>query len=401
MHPSDFPVLQNVFQNSEIGTLNKKMKCSQCNWTNPRISFFEEYAPLSSGRLVSEKDLFSLKQLDASGGPSKHYSYVKKADGEYEDWLENYDEVNEGGTTSLSNEDIRYQISGELENIENDEGENLFEVGMANAERELLLDFYNVNANSNSEIDHEYAENIYKAFQEKYSDARAKYAFGWLYFTGQGVSQNDAEAIRWFSMAAEQGDASAENSLGQMYAQGRGVPQNNVEAIKWFRMAADQGHANAQFNLGAIYYIGNGVTEDYKTAQKWFALAAEQGETNALMGLAGMYENGLGVDQDYEKAFKLYKLSAEQGNEYGQAFLGEMYYDGNGVERDYSKAIKWFMLSAEQKNNVAQFYLGKAYHEGNGVNLDLENAIKWLELAAGQDNEEAQEYLNELHSTTT
>ena len=50
--------------------------------------------------------------------------------------------------------------------------------------------------------------------------------------------------------AAEQGDAVAQNNLGYMYDNGYGVPENDAEAIKWYRKAADQGHANAQYNLG-------------------------------------------------------------------------------------------------------------------------------------------------------
>ena len=39
-----------------------------------------------------------------------------------------------------------------------------------------------------------------------------------------------------------------------MYVNGEGVPENNAEAVKWFRKAADQGFADAQFNLGRMYY---------------------------------------------------------------------------------------------------------------------------------------------------
>jgi uncharacterized protein len=41
-----------------------------------------------------------------------------------------------------------------------------------------------------------------------------------------------------------------------MYATGEGVPKDDAEAVKWFRKAAEQGHAKAQFNLGAMYDNG-------------------------------------------------------------------------------------------------------------------------------------------------
>jgi Sel1 repeat len=43
-----------------------------------------------------------------------------------------------------------------------------------------------------------------------------------------------------------------------MYFDGQGVQENPAEAFKWFRLAADQGHAGAENSLGAIYLAGQG-----------------------------------------------------------------------------------------------------------------------------------------------
>ena len=51
----------------------------------------------------------------------------------------------------------------------------------------------------------------------------------------------------------------AQNSLGAMYAVGTGVTQDHAEAVRWYRLAADQGHANGQYNLGVMYAHGTGV----------------------------------------------------------------------------------------------------------------------------------------------
>ena len=63
-------------------------------------------------------------------------------------------------------------------------------------------------------------------------------------------------------LAAEQGDADAQFNLGVMYANGEGVPENDAEAVKWYRLAAEQSHADAQFKLGVMYDLGNGVPEN-------------------------------------------------------------------------------------------------------------------------------------------
>ena len=41
---------------------------------------------------------------------------------------------------------------------------------------------------------------------------------------------------------AELGVAGAQFNLGVMYAEGRGVPQDDAEAARWYRLAAEQGY---------------------------------------------------------------------------------------------------------------------------------------------------------------
>ena len=53
-----------------------------------------------------------------------------------------------------------------------------------------------------------------------------------MYDTGEGVPQDDAEAVRWYWLAADQGDAGAQYNLGVSYANGEGVPQGIVKLTK-------------------------------------------------------------------------------------------------------------------------------------------------------------------------
>ena len=55
---------------------------------------------------------------------------------------------------------------------------------------------------------------------------------------------------------AEHGDAAAQFNLGRLYVTGTGVRQDDAEAVRWYRLAADQGHAGAQHNLGLKYDTG-------------------------------------------------------------------------------------------------------------------------------------------------
>ena len=66
-----------------------------------------------------------------------------------------------------------------------------------------------------------------------------------MYANGEGVAEDDAEAVRWYRLAADQGLAIAQNNLGWMYDNGEGVAEDDAEAVRWYRLAADQGHADA------------------------------------------------------------------------------------------------------------------------------------------------------------
>ena len=91
----------------------------------------------------------------------------------------------------------------------------------------------------------------------------------------------DLDPLTEILRQADQGNASAQSYLGFMYEIGEGVSKNEAEAVKWYRLAADQGVADAQFNLGVMYADGRGVPEDYVLGFAWLSLAAAQGNERA------------------------------------------------------------------------------------------------------------------------
>jgi len=118
---------------------------------------------------------------------------------------------------------------------------------------------------------------FWRARAEK-GDAEGQFYLGNMYDSGDGVPQDDAEAVRLYRLAAEQGYTGAYEVLGRMYHGGRGVPQDYVEAVRLYRLAAEQGYAEAQFLLGAMYDRGDGVPEDIVLAYMWYNLAAANGD---------------------------------------------------------------------------------------------------------------------------
>lgn len=184
------------------------------------------------------------------------------------------------------------------------------------------------------------------------SDAETQYSLGLMYANGSGVPQNDAEAVKWYRLAAEQGLAEAQSNLGLMYSEGRGVPQDDAQAVNWWRKAAAQGLAVAQNNLGFMHAEGRGVPQDDAEAVEWYLKAVEQGDALAQVNLGDMYVDGRGVPQDDAEAVKWYRKAAEQGNTEAQIYLGFLYREGRGIRQDYVEAYKWSYLAASLTSGI-------------------------------------------------
>ena len=123
---------------------------------------------------------------------------------------------------------------------------------------------------------------------------------------------------------AVKGDTGAQFLLGNMYYNGEGMPQDYAEAVKWYRLAADKGHVKAQYNLGVMHGTGIGVPRNHAEAVKWYRLAADQGDAKAQYNLGVSDRNGLGVLQDYKEVVKLFRLAATRGYEFGLPPIREL-----------------------------------------------------------------------------
>jgi hypothetical protein len=200
---------------------------------------------------------------------------------------------------------------------------------------------------------------------------------------------------------AEQGDVAAQHEVARIYDNGRGVSENDAEAVKWYRLAADQGYADAQYNLGIMYTKGLGVPEDFVEAIKWYRLAAEQENAEAQTNLGAMYDSGKGVPENAAEAVKWYRLAADQGNARSQHNLGHMYLNGEGVPADEVEAIKWFRLAADQGNADAQSYLGFMYGNGKAVPINYLASYFWLSVASAQGHQDAKANLESVKKVLT
>ena len=71
-----------------------------------------------------------------------------------------------------------------------------------------------------------------------------------------------------------------------MYKNGEGILQDYKTAVKWYTLAAEQGNFFGQFNLGWMYYDGKGVLQDDIYAHMWWNIAALSWE--GLLSFSGL-----------------------------------------------------------------------------------------------------------------
>ena len=110
--------------------------------------------------------------------------------------------------------------------------------------------------------------------------------------SGSGQRATDrsapAKSLADWRKLADHGDAEAQFQMGVRYHNGEGVPQDDTQAMKWFELAAEQGHINAQSRIGAYYWAGRGVPVDLFKSYFWSAIAMHQGDEISKGRLEGL-----------------------------------------------------------------------------------------------------------------
>ncbi len=221
----------------------------------------------------------------------------------------------------------------------------------------------------------------------------AEEALGIFSEAGVGMEKPaPADAVNWYTKAAQQGSSDAATNIALMYANGKGVARDAVQAVTWFRRAAERGDASAQYNLALMYERGEGVPQDYKEAVRWLSLAADKDLVAAILDLAelSLQPPNSTMNRDVAKAVQYYKKAANLGSAIAQATLGTIFTKGLQGKVDYDQAVNWYRKAAGQGEPDGELGLGVSYALGHGVPVDLEAARRLLAAAAGKGQIEAQ-----------
>jgi TPR repeat protein len=120
-----------------------------------------------------------------------------------------------------------------------------------------------------------------------YSEAAAQqhpdgeFGLGEMYAKGEGVDQDYEVAVEMFMRAAVGGHAQAQRVLANAYEHGAlGREVSKAEALRWLTLAANNGDINSMQRMASLYTDGGlGVTPDPAQAEQWQArVAAAQAE---------------------------------------------------------------------------------------------------------------------------
>lgn len=196
---------------------------------------------------------------------------------------------------------------------------------------------------------------------------------GLMYYSGDSVVQNYANAFKWQKKAQERGHALACRNIGMYYENGYVVPKNLITAAEYFLASIVKGYLNAQTDLdrlltnpdisaneltkiGLMLYQGG----DYKNAKKFYERCMAEESAIACSQLATLYHYGLGVAPDYYMAARLYQIALTRGDNNASVDLdrlfscpnissddivkvAKMYFSGDrdGIEKNLIKARKW------------------------------------------------------------
>ncbi|WP_246333090.1 tetratricopeptide repeat protein [Aureimonas mangrovi] len=216
-------------------------------------------------------------------------------------------------------------------------------------------------------------------------DSAAQTLLGEIYAGGFGVPRDEAEAARWYRVAAEAGVPRAQFRYAMMLIEGEGVTPDEAAARDLMRQAADAGEPTAAFNYGQML-IQSSPTGGFTEAARYFRVAAESGVPDGQYALAQLYAYGQGETQDDTQARRWLREAAIRGHDTARVELGIWLINGRGGEANALAGFRWLKGAAERGNAIAINRVAHLYREGIGTPRDTQAAAMWAVLARRAGN---------------
>lgn len=136
---------------------------------------------------------------------------------------------------------------------------------------------------------------------------------------GGNVERDLVKSERLMKAAAEHGHAGAQGLLGILYFYGQevfvedGYPKNHREALKWLTLAVDNGNVAALNCLSSMYLDGIGTDQNIQKGLQLLTEAVDKHDPSAILKMGVLYAEGKYVELNRIKAL-MYMLIAEVGD---------------------------------------------------------------------------------------
>ena len=130
-----------------------------------------------------------------------------------------------------------------------------------------------------------------------------------IYEAGEVVERDEVLARQYSERCAASGSRYCQYRLGNMLSSGSDGSSNMAEAVRLYSLAADQGHGPALNNLGDLYETGRGVQKDFVQAKEFYKRSAIAGTPMAFWNLANLFDKGWGVPQNASLAYIYVRLA--------------------------------------------------------------------------------------------
>ncbi|PVH98351.1 HCP-like protein [Periconia macrospinosa] len=270
-------------------------------------------------------------------------------------------------------------------------------------------------------------------------NATAQYMVGFMYATGIGgaVQQDQARAMLYHSLAAEQGEIRSAMTVAYRNYAGIATPRNCEDAVYWYRSIANRaieymrsgppgGHALVRDSYriadehGGVYGEGASVSSSGRHADRggvhssrysafedvveYMDLQARKGNIELKFRLAKHnYEGSRSTPKNFLEAKKRFleiarlywpkdgKTKSTSLHPHDKryppmaaGFLGRMFLRGEGVQQNFAIAKTWFARGIEYGDQLSQYSMGLLYLHGLGVPQDAFKASTYF--AAAADN---------------
>jgi TPR repeat protein len=160
-------------------------------------------------------------------------------------------------------------------------------------------------------------------------DTQSENTLGWLFTTGNWVSQDREKALYWLERAAEKGHPATQviaSSLRfQFYQEADKASCERVEHLNkleyWSRSTIRSQDPNSQYSLNAKFQLGRGLlAEDYDStvAIRFLIDAADRGHEISAIALQAVYESsgelqkqGVEFDAEFLRLLQVYSIGSE------------------------------------------------------------------------------------------